>query len=248
MKFASLIFAAASLVGNASAFSTGAGGCAPDEPAVQGLHLRDGATTGSLSDGGVTFAIGDIAMSAGGTVTVGSDDSVSLVTTAADLPIRGILMRVSGADDLEGVLTGDDAALLQDAQACASFGSAVAALTHTSPVDKTEIAMTLDLAGTTATSLTIDLTVVMDNTGSSIYYYDQFTLTAEEPAGVDSTPTDVPVDNGPAPTEAPAADPPMPTPTGGGYGTGGGGSGATTVQMMVGATAAIVATASFLLM
>ena len=139
MKFGSFTLAIAALLlaapSSTDAFSGGAGGCAGGQAAVNGLHLRAGATTGGLSDGDVTMNVGGTDITAGATVEAAPGDEVSITATAGGEPIRGILIRLESTtgEDLTGVLAGEDAGLLQDAAVCSA---PVTGVTHTSPVDK----------------------------------------------------------------------------------------------------------------
>ncbi|KAG7370498.1 Reeler domain containing protein [Nitzschia inconspicua] len=225
-----------------SASPTGAGGCAGGTAAVGGGHLRDGAITGSLSDGGITLRIGGIALTGDSTVDITAMEDISITASASDMPMKGILVRLEAGDtDLTGTLSVDDDALLQDANVCAS---PVAGITHTSNVDKTEVAMTMMVPE--EMMVTVDVTVVMQNNGDgSIYYYDQFLVNVlegnggseAEPApsetpGANDAPTVAPVDT---PTATGPTDAPVETPTSSGPGT-----------MMIGLSSFVLSMASLL--
>jgi hypothetical protein len=165
-----------------SAFPTGAGQCPADMAAVSGAHLRDGAITGSLADGGVTFTIGDTVMAPGDRFETSplEEFNVTLLAASDNMPIRGFLVRLECSTDLTGAITSEDP-LVQEAAACAQDDNFVVGLTHNSNVDKQEIAMTIVLD--TPTTVTVDVTVVMMNgDNGSMYYYDKFIYSASYPA------------------------------------------------------------------
>lgn len=178
--FAATVFCASAFVG-VDALPNGAAGCKGGGPAVEGPgHLRDGATNGTLADGGVTITIGDTVMAPGDTFMALPMDVHDLVATAANAPIRGILVRLECKTDLTGALTSEDP-LLVDATACAQDDNFVVGVTHNSADDKPETIMQITLEAVTTVS--VDVTVVMQNDQeASVYYYDQFRFRAEYPA------------------------------------------------------------------
>ena len=230
MKFGlSTLLAITGLAPTAQAFSTGAGGCAGGTAAVGGPgHLRDGATTGSLADGGVTISVGGVDLAAGAILDATVMEEVTITATAGGDAFKGILVRLeSGATDMTGVLA-SSSSLLQDAAACIA---PVAGITHNSPEEKTsvDVAMMPDAAGT----VQMDVTVVMLNNGDgSIYYHDTFTVEVAEAGEMDMEDGEEMVDPPADPPTSPPADPPT-------------GSAATGLAMGV---SALVVAASFLLM
>ena len=226
----------ATLASTAHAFSTGAGGCAGGVPAVAGLHIRDDQTTGSLADGGVTISVGGTELAAGATVDATAMEEVTITATATGSPFKGILVRLeSGATDMSGVLT-SSSALLSDAAACSA---PVAGITHTSSEPKTSADVTM--LADAAMEVSMDVTVVMDNSATSEYYHSTFTLNVaagmdgemdgdEEMMDGDEEMMDEEMD---PPTDAPVAPPT---------------DSAAPSAMLMGVSALAVAAASFLLM
>ena len=83
------------------AFPSGAGACPLGEAAPRGSHLREGAITGSLADGGfeITIGMGSPATSDGMSFPV--DTEVDLTITGVngtDAPFTGFLIRLGPAD------------------------------------------------------------------------------------------------------------------------------------------------------
>ena len=168
------------------AFSTGAGGC-DTGGAVGGIHLNN-PTTGSLATGGFqVFLDGATPLQPDTPMSITPSQVYTLsIVPAAGGTFKGALFRVDGAGVT--LLPGTNA---QIAMAC----SAVSGVTHTLNDDKTDFKATLQVDGTDITIL--DVTLVVVNSATSVYYYSQYML---QPAV--STPMAVPV-------AAPVAEPTM---------------------------------------
>lgn len=168
------------LIGSAQAGPGGAGSCPKGMPAVGLSHLRENATTGSLADGGLTFTIGNTTMTTGETFDAGVNEEWTFNVAASALPFKGILVRLECLTNLTGAITSDDP-LLHDAAVCDTTpGDFVVGLTHNSRDEKDSVDMTVALG--VATTVSVDITVVMyNNDTGSAYYYDQFFFATTHP-------------------------------------------------------------------
>jgi hypothetical protein len=195
MRFFTSLVAVATLCKSVDAFPSGAGGCSAGNNAVQGAHLNN-PTTGSLADGGLSISLAGVTLAAGSTTTFPVSTDTVITVTSTTKSFKGFLLRLGEtggvSTDAAWSFTGTN---IQKAGACFDVGG----VTHTNADSKTSISATLNLP-TAATSMPLDVTIVIaNNNGVSEYYYSQFILTA---AAAVATPSPTPL--------APVALPPNP--------------------------------------
>jgi hypothetical protein len=179
-----LLFAFGSLP-IAAAWPNGAGRCIPAEAAVSGSHLsRATVRTGSLEEAGYSVAFHGKVLAADGTIAkyFGLGETHPLEITGSTTTFKGFLMRlgapdgstVSTVDALNGV---DGDSSVQVASVCTD-GEGVGGVTHTNNDDKTAMAATIFMTEAVE-GLTLDVTVVGENSGSvSSYYFSRYLITA----------------------------------------------------------------------
>ena len=209
-----------SLFHSVAAFPTGAGGCGGGGAAVGGTHL-DGSktlTSGSLAEAGFSLLLDGSALENNFVLDLDSDSILTLVATGGT-PFKGVLMRVEATD----VDVQDTAALTPDdnVQAAGVCEAPVGGVTHSNSDDKTTASATLRFE--TATEITLDVTVVVQNDDSaSVFYYESFSGTAGDAAAGtddaaaptdDATATDDAAPTADSTTQAPTAEPTASTPT-----------------------------------
>ena len=151
-------------ISSVSAFGSGAGRCFVGGPSPDGLHVApsQSITTGNLDDGGYTASINGIVAAEGDTVTVPLGQEFDIAISGPDF--KGVLIMVAGQDDT-AIVPGPDLKLADGADC-----PGTASVTHSSrDLKESAVAsVTLDLP----TSTTVELNVVVTNSGGeSIYYY-----------------------------------------------------------------------------
>ena len=170
------------------AYSNGAGGCTAGNTAVQSIHLTQTIKTGSLATGGFSVTLGTTKLVAGVPTTFPINTATSLTITGTK-SFKGFLMRLGEVGGVQtdaafSVVTGGG---VQVSSKCTGV-EGVGGVTHTSSALKTKATATLKL-GSAASSMPLDVTVVVVNTGGvSEYYYTQFKLSA----GSSTTPVKAP--------------------------------------------------------
>lgn len=195
------------------ALPSGAAGCAGGAAASVGFHTDygPGSESGRVGDTGVlsafntTLYINDQIMDpANVTIFRGGRVMNWTVTAEPDLPIRGVLFRVSSKNlDAEFTLTGD--ANLQPAAVCLAESGNVEGITHRTRVEKLNVSGTMRVD--TNGLLDIDLTVVYMNGrvapgDLSLYAYSGFEIDIRNSPPI--VPAPVPV--APPPTASPVED------------------------------------------
>jgi hypothetical protein len=184
-----------------SAYSFGAGGCSGGMPAVGAPHLPGGgiSTTfknGTLEQGSITVLLDGQPLTPGvaASFVVGQSHTLTLQRSTG---YKGLLFRLPVGTTALSPQTGDTN--LQVAMVCTQLS--VSGVTHTSNNVKTQSSMDFQV-NSAASTMPLDVTVVISNNGASEFYYSPFILNAT-PAPVVSTvsPTVAPI----APTEAPFA-------------------------------------------
>ena len=156
------------------AYSSGAGSCSAGNNAVASTHKSGTITTGSLAKGGFTVKLGGVALSTSTTRTFSVNTATTL--TISGPSFKGFLVRLGevGSVQTDNALTGSGT--VKVSSMCTSAG--VGGVTHTSSTAKTSVSATLKLASA-ASSLPLDVTVVVRNSGGiSTYYYSQFKVSA----------------------------------------------------------------------
>ncbi|KAL3904250.1 MAG: hypothetical protein SGARI_005005, partial [Bacillariaceae sp.] len=171
-SFLSLV-ALAATTRSASAFSNGAGGCAPGQAAVAGLHVANpGFVTGSLADGGITVTFDGEDSSAALLSSEGTDVEVS-----SESGFRGVL--IMSVDPAVGIVPVDG---VQPAGACAAIGAT--GVTHFDPSLKEEVEAVVDCQAPTGSQVLLGVTVVVSNNQNdgSEFYYSEYLVTCGEAA------------------------------------------------------------------
>lgn len=177
----SFLLFAACLVSSASAFPSGAGGCAGGMAAVSRSHLtRDNLVTGTLDDADIVVSLDGVELDPTVTTDFPAGQLLTLTVTSPD-EFRGVLMRVEADDatvDTSGALL-EDSDLLQDASSvCAA---PVVGVTHNSRAPKLTASAVLIIPE--VGGVTLDVTIVFSNSAAfgSEYYYTGFALNAIVP-------------------------------------------------------------------
>jgi hypothetical protein len=212
---------------NVHAFSTGAGGCPAGTPAVSDFHTL--ATSGRTIDNvpfassGVVFTINGAAIDPNDPVSIrrstsGYLFSVKSNATANNTIFRGALIRVEQGDGA-GMAFGPSS---NNAQAAVSCVEPALGVTHKDAENKTLLTGAFSTESINA-SITVDVTVVFENSGSvSRYTHEQFIVGVVEadtgppvnPSTGNSTPTTAPFQEGvgnQTPSIAPVETSPQPT-------------------------------------
>ena len=194
-------------------FPNGAGGCAGGGPAVGGTHVI-AAPSGSLKDGNITVTVGESLLEEGEVVMMVADGDAITPVSVFGGPrgvFKGVLVRFevpvrSGSDDFFEDFSSMDRNVKDAAETCLnSFTSLVFGYTHNNSNDKEFVVANYTVGLEDDTSGTLDVTVVIQNSGGiSEYYYSGYDVSfiASTPS-----PTASPVD---MPAESPAASPTEP--------------------------------------
>jgi hypothetical protein len=162
-------------------FSDGAGGCSGNAAAVKGFHLDTlggtrKVTTGSLQTGGLSLVVNGAVIPNGGTVTVEAEALNALFVMGMS-DYRGILMR------LESLTTGVDATTFltplgggtANAEACAALNKKeIVGVTHKDGDLKNRLASVLNVSQNNLGMYNLDITVVVKNSDTSVYYHTQY--------------------------------------------------------------------------
>lgn len=187
-----------SFLSTASAYSTGAGGCAGGMPAVGGLHIASTYKNGTLAQGGFQVLLDGKALNPGVAALVSVGQKHTLTLQSID-GCKGLLFRLGGVG-LGALSPTQGDSLLQVAGICVV--EPASGVTHTSNVVKRQSNLYLKLVAA-GLNLPLDVTVVVSNSVTSEFYYSPFLLNAaavtQTASPVKQTP--VPV----APTPVPVA-------------------------------------------
>lgn len=171
------------------AYSFGAGGCDGGVPAVGPPHFPPyvtSVTNGSLATGAITVLLDGQPLTPGvpASFLIGQSHNVTLKRGNS---YKGILIRLGGAGtNALNPLPNDS--LYSTNFYCASVSAS--GVTHTSNVEKNESVAVLKVS-TAASSLPLDVTVVIVNEQTSEFYYSGFILNAV--ASINAAPTAAPV-------------------------------------------------------
>jgi hypothetical protein len=194
---------------------SGAGGCAGGQPAVGGTHIIS-PSSGSLEDGNITVSIGGNILQTGQTIFMKADGETSTSVSVSGGPagvFKGVLVRfevsVSGSDDFFEDFSTVDGNIKDAGETCLNtFTSLVFGYTHSNPNDKESVEGTYTLLFEDDVTGTLDVTVVIQNSGGvSAFYYSGYqiafdTSTPSPTVAPSSLSADTPA-NGP--TESPSA-------------------------------------------
>jgi hypothetical protein len=226
---------AVALIATVSANTVGAGSCEAGIAAIGGTHLDFGPSSPSKREGGIgtlfegaTYVeVEGVTLTAGTPTTFPVNTDLTWTVTAEQVPLKGIFVRVQAAADNAftnvGVSDG-----LQNEPFCDALADNVIGVSHTSAAMKSQSSgvINFSLKG----SVTMDISVVYDDTQFAISAFSSYPLTIGEatptaptaptpvaPVPVAQTPTafptfspvEVPVGS---PTLAPT-DTPAPAPT-----------------------------------
>ena len=180
---AAILALAVALISTAEAYPNAAGRCPAGEAAVAQSHVADGKsiTTGSLMDGGFSVLLNGVPL--GGkppSFRVGEEESLTITSDSATF--RGFLIRIAPpegivADVRDAIqpVSSNDTDVQVATTTCVQVEQ-VGGLTHTDRTDKTEVSATL-FVEEAISGLTIDVTIVGENSGgSSSYWYSRFEI------------------------------------------------------------------------
>jgi hypothetical protein len=200
-----LVFTFNFLAYNVAAFSSGAGGCDGDGPAVQEPHLSRPGGRGALEEFGYTLSVDGIVVD--GTTTVSAGVPHTLTVSGGENVYRGILFRLENIDGTDATpflnpVDGD-----ANTQLAAVCTTPIAGVTHTNSDDKNNLSAILDVDD--AASFILDLTLVLSNVETdSTFYYTQYQIDVTSPTDITTAaPTAVP-----APVEITTAPTAVPVP------------------------------------
>mmetsp|Transcript_50045 Transcript_50045/g.121252 ORF Transcript_50045/g.121252 Transcript_50045/m.121252 type:complete len:285 (+) Transcript_50045:169-1023(+) len=194
-------------------FPNGAGGCVGGGPAVGGTHIIS-APSGSLKDGNITVTVGETLLETGQSpITMVADGDTKTSVSVSGGPkgvFKGVLVRFevpvrSGSDEFFEDFSSVDRNVKDAAETCLnSFTSLVFGYTHNNSNDKEFVVANYTVGLDDDTSGTLDVTVVIQNSGGvSEYYYSGYDVSfiTATPSPT-SMPVDVPVQS-PSPAAAP---------------------------------------------
>jgi hypothetical protein len=171
MKISAVILSLLLAAPIATAFSTGAGGCAGGTAAVGSLHLtRSVVKTGPLSDVGLVVTLGGVPIEQAKPIPVGVDTVLAVSGTE----FKGVLFRMSAGnvDVTNNLVPGTNT------QVAAVCTAPVKGVTHTNHDLKSTATGTVRF-DQPLSNITMDVTVVLQNNVSgSFYYYSGFTTSA----------------------------------------------------------------------
>lgn len=171
-----LVVAAALLVAIVNAYSTGAGSCKATNP-LGGAHLT-AVTSGALSSFGLQLKIGGKTVTSGTTFSFakGSNQTIALTSTTGKT-FRGVLMRIgkTSLDTSKYLRVGTDSNV-QVSRQCTLIK--VGGLTHKSKLDKNSAGGILSVPNAVS-SLKLEITVVVQISGGSVWYKSDYTLNAK---------------------------------------------------------------------
>jgi hypothetical protein len=173
----------------------------------------DKVITGSLAQGGFSVALdgANLVTGVSSTFTINKDTTLSIAGTKS---FKGFLMRLGATD---GVMTDNAFSVIANSGGTVQVSSrctdteGVGGVTHTSNNNKSFVSAILKL-GATASLMPLDVTVVVQNSGTSEYYYTRFHLTSS--VAVTAVPTKAPaITTTSAPTKKPVMIGTTPAPT-----------------------------------
>jgi hypothetical protein len=170
------VVAVALFVAVVHAYSTGAGSCKATNP-LGGAHLTSG-SSGQLSALGLQLRIGGKAVnpSTAFSFTSGSNIKIALTSTSGK-KFRGVLMRIGKTSlDTTGYLKVGTDSNVQVSSQCTQLK--VGGLTHKSKIDKSSVAGILSVPSAVS-SLKLEVTVVVQISGKSVWYKSDYTLNAK---------------------------------------------------------------------
>jgi hypothetical protein len=224
MKFFSLLIALTTLVTKVAGNSAGTGSCAAGIASVGGTHLNYGPTSSPLRDGGaftltdsfVSVSISGVTLTPGTAATFDSGMDLAWTVSSLQAPYKGIFVRVQAGTDNVFTLTGDGTGLSSVAL-CDALTENVLGVNHNTAAIKTTNSGVMNFVG--SGSVSMDVTIVFDNTVSSVYASSNFPLTiggapvAPVPTTGTASPAGVPTAPVSPGTSAPAAAPSPTVPT-----------------------------------
>lgn len=168
--FGSICLLLVVVVQQVRALPTGAAGCEGAIPAVMGPHLDNDPITGELQDGGFVARLNGTVLTSDGVFPVAPGEYTLSVSGAS---FRGILIRFEGTTIDMSDLVSPQTSNVQPATAC--FGS-VGGVTHWNNIDKTEAEASLTVPQGVQDFVFIDITVVVQLTPTSQYYYSPYLI------------------------------------------------------------------------
>jgi hypothetical protein len=169
------VVALALFVAVVHAYSTGAGSCKATNP-LGGAHLTSG-SSGQLSALGLQLRIGGRAVTPGTAFSFTSRSNVNIaLTSTTGKTFRGFLIRIAKTSlDTSGYLKVGTDSNVQVSTQCTSLK--VGGLTHKSKSDKKSVRGILSVPSAVS-SLRLEVTVVVQISGKSVWYKSDYTLNA----------------------------------------------------------------------
>lgn len=186
-------------------FSSGAGGCEGNGPAVQGFHLNTDndrpVVPGDLEEGQIRVLIGTQTLDPSQTVEIPTGEDLLLQVIADDISFLGVLARLEFPDSFDTTGTLVPGANTQDASVCTDPN--VEGITHGDNMGKTMATGTVRVDS--EVDATLDVTVVFVNVaGGSAFVHDTINVQFRDATQSTVAPTASPVT---APVSAPAPSP-----------------------------------------
>jgi Reeler domain len=156
------------------ALPTGPGSCNTGNP-LGSSHLSSG-TSGALSKYGLVLKIGGKVVSPTKAFSVAAGKSLAITLGSSSKTFRGFLMRIShGSTNTSAYLKKSTDANVQVVSLCTS--AKVGGIGHNNNSDKKSVSGTLSVPKA-GSGLKLEVTVVVQNKGKSIWYKSDFTLNA----------------------------------------------------------------------
>jgi hypothetical protein len=170
------------LVTKVAANSSGTGSCAAGIASVGGTHLNFGPTSSPLRDGGVftltesfvSVSISGVTLTPGIAATFDSGVDLAWTVSSPEIPYKGIFVRIQAGTDNVFTLTGDGTGL-SSAALCDALTENVMGVNHNTAAIKSTNSGVMNFVG--SGSVSMDVTIVFDNTVSSVYASSNFPLT-----------------------------------------------------------------------
>jgi hypothetical protein len=201
-----LAIAAVSVVSKVSANTAGTGSCAAGIAAIGSTHLSYGTGSvpfrrgrmGTLEEGATVVQIGNITLEADTPSTFPANTDLTWTVTAFRIAYKGIFVRVE-ADASNTFTNVGNQADLQNAALCDALPDNVVGVSHTNAAAKATNSGVLNFSA--EGSATMDISIVYDNTNTSVFAFSSFPLTIG--TGAPTTAAPIPV-VAPTPVAAPA--------------------------------------------
>lgn len=167
------LFLAAFILASAQAYSTFTGSCKSGNP-LSGTHTRSTAK-GALSAYGLVVKIGGKTLSPSTTFSIAKGTSLP-ITISGSKSFKGFQARIGKgtANTLGYLKKGSTSNVVTDVQ-CTNIK--IGGISHNSAASKTSVQGIISVP-TAISSLRLEVTVVVSNMGSSVWYRSSYTLNA----------------------------------------------------------------------